>query len=381
MEMEQLKYWQSNKRIIVKNIFVLLYPEMKIAALVSGGVDSSVVVHQLKEAGYDPVIFYIQIGMEDKGGYVDCPAEEDIEITTFIAQKYGCRMEVVSLHEEYWEKVVSYTIDAVRRGLTPNPDMMCNKLIKFGVFEEKWGHEFDRIATGHYATTTEIDGKTWLSTAADKVKDQTYFLAQVDYLQVSKLMFPIGHLQKSEVRTIAASQGLPSAQRKDSQGICFLGKINYNDFIRNYLGEQPGPIVELETGKTLGEHKGYWFHTIGQRKGLYLSGGPWFVIQKDIPHNIIYVSNGYDPETQYGKTVNLQGFHFITNNPWGNSTDERQITFKIRHTPEFTLGTLRRVGDIYRIVSDNRIQGIAAGQFGVIYDRDCRICLGSGMII
>ncbi|MCC8145605.1 MAG: tRNA 2-thiouridine(34) synthase MnmA, partial [Bacteroidales bacterium] len=144
---------------------------MKIAALVSGGVDSSVVVHQLKEAGYDPTIFYIKIGMEDKDGYIDCPSEEDIEITQYIAKKYGCKMEVVSLHEEYWDNVVSYTIDAVKRGLTPNPDMMCNKLIKFGTFEQKWGHEFDKIATGHYATTTEINSKIYLSTAVDKIKD------------------------------------------------------------------------------------------------------------------------------------------------------------------------------------------------------------------
>jgi tRNA-specific 2-thiouridylase len=353
---------------------------MKIAALVSGGVDSSVVVHQLKEAGYDPVIFYIRIGMEDKDGYIDCPSEEDIEITTFIARKYGCRMETVSLQEDYWDKVIGYTIDAVRRGLTPNPDMMCNKLIKFGIFEDKWGRDFDKIATGHYATTTAVDGKIFLSTAADKVKDQTYFLGQVDYLQVSKLMFPIGHLQKQEVRAIAAREGLPSAVRKDSQGICFLGKINYNDFIRRYLGERPGKIIELETGKKLGEHKGFWFHTIGQRKGLYLSGGPWFVIRKDVERNIIYVSNGYDPETQYGKTVNLQGFHFITEDPWGDFSDEKEIAFKIRHTPEFTFGTVRRIGDIYRIESEDKIQGIAAGQFGVIYDKTCKICIGSGMI-
>ncbi|MDR0733653.1 MAG: tRNA 2-thiouridine(34) synthase MnmA [Dysgonamonadaceae bacterium] len=354
---------------------------MKIAALVSGGVDSSVVVHQLKEAGYDPVIFYIKIGMEDRDGYVDCPSEEDIEITSFIAKKYGCRMETVSLQEDYWEKVVGYTLDAVRRGLTPNPDMMCNKLIKFGVFEDKWGRDFDRIATGHYATTTEIDGKTFLSTAADRVKDQTYFLGQVDYLQVSKLMFPIGGLQKREVRAIAAREGLPSAARKDSQGICFLGKINYNDFIRRYLGERPGEIIELETGKKLGTHKGFWFHTIGQRKGLYLSGGPWFVIRKDIERNIVYVSNGYDTESQYGKTVDLQGFHFITGDTWGDFEGEREIAFKIRHTPEFTFGTVQRIGDIYRIRSDEKIQGVAAGQFGVIYDPACRICIGSGMII
>jgi tRNA-specific 2-thiouridylase len=354
---------------------------VEIAALVSGGVDSSVVVHLLKEAGYEPAIFYIKIGMEDKDGYIDCPSEEDIEITTYIARKYGCKMEVVSLHKEYWENVVGYTIDAVKRGLTPNPDMMCNKLIKFGVFEQQWGHAFDRIATGHYATTTEIEKKIYLSTAADKIKDQTYFLGQVNYLQVSKLMFPIGHLLKREVRIIAASQGLPSAARKDSQGICFLGKINYNDFISRYIGERPGDIVEWETGKILGKHKGYWFHTIGQRKGLFLSGGPWFVIKKDLEQNLVYVSNGYDPETQYGKTVNLQGFGFITENPWGEFTGEQEIAFKIRHTPEFTSGKIRRIGDIYRIESDEKIQGIAAGQFGVIYDKDCRLCLGSGMIV
>lgn len=354
---------------------------MNIAALVSGGVDSSVVVHQLKEAGYDPTIFYIRIGMEDKDGYIDCPAEEDIEITTYIARKYGCKMEVVSLHEEYWENVVSYTIDAVKRGLTPNPDMMCNKLIKFGCFEQKWGRDFDKTATGHYATTTEIDGKVYLSTAKDKFKDQTDFLAQVDYLQISKLMFPIGNLLKSEVRDIAEKQGLPSAKRKDSQGICFLGKINYNDFIERYLGKRTGKIIELETGKILGKHNGYWFHTIGQRKGLGLSGGPWFVIKKDIRRNIIYVSNGYGVETQFGKTINLQGFNFITEDPWGEFDDEREITFKIRHTPEFTHGRIRRIGDLYRIESDEKIQGIAPGQFSVVYDKESHLCLGSGMII
>lgn len=354
---------------------------MNIAALVSGGVDSSVVVHQLKEAGYDPTIFYIRIGMEDKDGYIDCPAEEDIEITTYIARRYGCKMEVVSLHEEYWENVVSYTIDAVKRGLTPNPDMMCNKLIKFGCFEQKWGKEFDKTATGHYATTTELNGKVYLSTAKDKFKDQTDFLAQVDYLQISKLMFPIGNLLKSEVRDIAEKQGLPSAKRKDSQGICFLGKINYNDFIERYLGKRTGKIIELETGKILGKHNGYWFHTIGQRKGLGLSGGPWFVIKKDIRRNIIYVSNGYGVETQFGKTINLQGFNFITEDPWGEFDDEREITFKIRHTPEFTHGRIRRIGDLYRIESDEKIQGIAPGQFSVVYDKESHLCLGSGMII
>lgn len=354
---------------------------MNIAALVSGGVDSSVVVHRLKEMGYDPTIFYIRIGMEDKDGYIDCPAEEDIEITRYIARKYGCKFEIVSLHNEYWENVVNYTIENVRRGLTPNPDMMCNKMIKFGCFEQNWGHLFDKIATGHYARTKEIDGKTYLATAADHHKDQTYFLGQINYMQVNKLMFPIGDLQKSEVRAIAASAGLPSAMRKDSQGICFLGKINYNDFIERYLGQKPGKIVEFETGKVVGKHKGFWFHTIGQRKGLGLSGGPWFVVKKSIEENIVYVSQGYDPATQYGNILNLGAFSFITENPWGDENELGEICFKNRHTPEFTTGRLERIGDIYRIHSDEKIQGIAPGQFGVLYDKNKELCLGSGIII
>ncbi|MDR1779517.1 MAG: tRNA 2-thiouridine(34) synthase MnmA [Tannerella sp.] len=354
---------------------------MEIAALVSGGVDSSVVVHLLKEQGVEPVLFYIRIGMEEADGYVSCPSEEDIEMTTLIAKKYGCRFEIVSLHDEYWDKVVSYTIESVRLGLTPNPDVMCNRYIKFGCFEERWGKDFDKTATGHYATTTVIDGKTWLSTAKDAVKDQTDFLAQITDIQVSKLMFPIGGLMKSEVRAIAAAQNLPSAKRKDSQGICFLGKINYNDFIERYLGRKTGQIVELETGKVVGTHNGYWFHTIGQRKGLGMSGGPWFVVKKDIPENVIYVSNGYDPEAQYGKTVNISNMHFITDDPWGDFSDAVDITFKIRHTPDFTRGQLTKHGDCYRIESENKIQGIAAGQFAVVYDRDSRLCIGSGTII
>ena len=354
---------------------------MNIAALVSGGVDSSVVVHQLKEMGYDPTIFYIRIGMEDENGYMGCTAEEDIEITSFVAKKYGLKMETVSLQKEYWDNVVEYVIRTVRNGLTPNPDVMCNRLIKFGSFIDKYGYEFDKIATGHYAQTYFENGKHYLGTALDPVKDQTDFLAQITYSQVSRLMFPIGHLMKSQVRDIAVSQNLPSASRKDSQGICFLGKINYNDFIKRYLGEKEGKIIEKETGKILGTHKGFWFHTIGQRKGLGLGGGPWYVVAKNSEENIVYVSQGYDVETQYGKTVPLDDFNFITENPWGDFTDPVDITFKIRHTPEFTKGKLfNESGGSFRIESEDKIQGIAPGQYGVIYDPDHRICYGSGVI-
>lgn len=482
---------------------------MNIAALVSGGVDSSVVVHRLKEMGFDPTIFYIRIGMEQEDGFIDCPSEEDIEITTYIAKKYGCKLEIVPLHREYWDNVVKYTIDTVKRGLTPNPDMMCNKLIKFGAFEEKYGKDFDLIATGHYATTTIVpnglipelrkayrngeiplrqagdenipiqpepiathpdnNGTTspsgseaatgkgtglpgnagdkartdagslanrieWLSngfqkqigitgtetgkqtasltgtadlpiresrqenkpviqagkgqtvllsTAADHVKDQTYFLGQISLAQLSKLVFPIGDLPKKEVRAMAEAAKLPSATRKDSQGICFLGKINYNDFIRRYLGIKIGLIIEKETGKRVGYHHGFWFHTIGQRKGLGLSGGPWYVVDKDIPQNIIYVSKGFQTSAQYGKTIRLSGFQYMSANLLGEPTAEHpaDICFKIRHTPEFTRAKFyQREDGLHVIESEQPVQGIAAGQFGVVYTPDAKICLGSGII-
>ena len=160
---------------------------------------------------------------------------------------------------------------------------------------------------------------------------------------------------KGEVREKARETRLPSAERKDSQGICFLGKINYNDFIRRYLGEKEGKIIELETGKILGKHKGFWFHTIGQRKGLGLGGGPWFVVKKDVNENVLYVSQGYDPETQYGKTINLSAFQYITEDVFGDFTDEKDILFKIRHTPDFTKAKLRKINDIYRIESEEKM--------------------------
>lgn len=360
-----------------------------IAVLASGGVDSSVAVHLLMQAGFRPDLFYIRIGMEDEEGFIDCPAEEDMEMVTLLARKYQLRYEVIDLHKEYWERVVKYTIESVRQGLTPNPDMMCNKLIKFGVFEERVGHQYDYIATGHYASTARVDGKTFLATAPDPVKDQTDFLAQINFKQISKLLFPLGCLTKQQVRVVAEEAGLANAHRKDSQGICFLGKINYNDFIERYLGKRPGRIIEYETGKTLGTHQGFWFHTIGQRKGLGLSGGPWFVVKKDCKRNIILVSRGYDPLTQYGTEIFVDKFDFITEDLFapegavGNKEGAQvvPITLKIRHTPEFVRATIRRLEKGYHIVSETPIQGIAPGQYAVIYDTESRLCFGSGMIV
>lgn len=352
---------------------------MNIAVLISGGVDSAVVVHQLVEQGHDLHLFYIRIGNDDGRG--DCSAEEDIEMCNLIAARYHLPLDIAPLHEEYWEHVMNYALQTVKKGLTPHPDIMCNRIIKLGFFEQRWGHNFELTATGHYATTSYVDGVKYLGTAADPVKDQTDFLAQITYPQLEHVIFPIGHLPKAEVRRIAVQAKLPNANRRDSQGICFLGKIDYNDFIRRHLGEKPGPIIEIETGRKLGEHRGFWFHTIGQRKGLGLSGGPWYVVKKNVEDNVVYVSGGYNCAKQYGRIIHLSEMHWISGNPWPDSEASVNIAFKNRHMPEFLKGSLIKMGDSeYIIQSDSDVQGIAPGQYAVVYDADCRFCFGSGVI-
>ncbi len=355
--------------------------DKKIAILLSGGVDSSVVVYEFARLGLHPDCFYIKIGPEEEEEW-DCSSEEDLEMATAVAAKYGCRLQVVDCHQEYWNQVTKYTMDKVRAGFTPNPDVMCNRLIKFGAFDEKMGHLYDLIATGHYAQTEWIDGKKWLTTSPDPVKDQTDFLAQLYDWQLKKALFPIGHYQKGEVRAIAEREHLVNAKRKDSQGICFLGKINYNDYIRRYLGENPGEVIDIDTGKVLGKHKGLWFHTIGQRHGLGFGGGPWNVIKKDIPNNILYVTKGYEPVKVQRKDFCFHDFNMLT--PTGidhNGQLPEKITFKIRHTPEYHPATLLYIGEgRYQVQSEDMIQGVAPGQFCVIYDEQHHRCFGSGEI-
>lgn len=353
---------------------------MKVALLISGGVDSAVATELLLRRGHELHLFYIRIGMDNGEG--DCSAEEDIEMCTLIARKYGLPFRVVSLHQEYWDYVMKYALDTVKQGLTPHPDMMCNKMIKFGLFEERWGHEFDAVATGHYASVVEKDGLKYLATAVDPVKDQTDFLAQISYDQLKHLIFPLGELPKSEVRRLAMEAHLPNATRKDSQGICFLGKIDYNDFIERHLGTRQGPIIELETGKKLGVHRGFWFYTIGQRKGLGLSGGPWYVVRKNVRDNVVYVSNGYDTAAQYGRELHLGEMHWITRNPMPQDDVALAVSFKNRHTPHFADGELTLLSDgNYLLRSQEDIQGIAPGQFAIIYSPDRKLCLGSAQIL
>ena len=349
--------------------------DKKIAVLLSGGVDSSVVLYELVQQGLRPDCFYIKIGPEQEEEW-DCSSEEDLEMATAVAHRFGCKLEVIDCHKEYWDQVTKYTMDKVKAGFTPNPDVMCNRLIKFGAFHDKKGKDYDLIATGHYAQTEIINGKKWLVTSPDPVKDQTDFLAQIYDWQLKKAIFPIGHFQKDEVRVIAEREHLINAKRKDSQGICFLGKINYNDYIRKYLGENIGEVLELQTNKRIGQHKGLWFYTIGQRHGLGFGGGPWFVVKKDVSNNILYVSKGYEPSSAFKSEFGVSDFHFLT-----EEVDLSNVTFKIRHTPEFHKARMEKINDNeYRLYSECPIHGVAPGQFCVVYDEEHHRCIGSGEI-
>ena len=251
---------------------------MKIAVLISGGVDSSVALRLLKEQGHELTAFYLKIWLEDELSYLgDCPWEEDLSYVRAVCEQAGVPLQVVSLQKEYWDHVVSYTMQEIKAGRTPNPDILCNQRIKFGMFFNHIDASFDKVATGHYAQVKEQNGIFSLHRAPDPIKDQTYFLSYLSQAQLARALFPIGHLQKEQVRQLAQQFDLPNKERKDSQGICFLGKLKFNDFIKFHVGEKPGDMIEYETGKKLGTHKGFWFHTIGQRQGsgLPAARGMW----------------------------------------------------------------------------------------------------------
>lgn len=335
---------------------------MKVAVLVSGGVDSSVALALLQQQGYDVTAFYLKIWLEEEMSFLgECPWMEDLNYVQAVCQQLSVPLEIVSLQKEYHERVVAYAINEVKQGRTPNPDIFCNSMVKFGAFYEQIGHTYDAIATGHYADTLKIDTTVFLQLTPDGIKDQTYFLARLTQDQLQKVMFPIGRYTKKEVRELAHTFNLPNKERKDSQGLCFLGKIKYRDFIKEHVGTKKGPLVVYETGEKKGEHDGFWFYTVGQRQGIGLSHGPWYVVSKDIPTNTVFISNTYyAPEKQR--------ITFSINTVMGTLEQGVVYDVKLRHG-EFmhkaqVVGYENGKATIRLQESD---QGIAAGQCAVFY--------------
>jgi len=351
---------------------------MRIAMLLSGGVDSSVALALARRAGHSITAFYLKIWLEDELSYLgSCPWEEDLAYARSVCRRLSVPLEVVPLQRDYYERVVEYALAELRRGRTPSPDIFCNQRIKFGVFADHIGPEFDKIATGHYAIIEEREGRWALRRSPDPVKDQTYFLSHLSQAQVARALFPIGAMHKSQVRRLAQELGLPTSERPDSQGICFLGKIRYPDFVRHYLGERTGSIVELESGSALGTHRGYWFHTIGQRQGLGLGNGPWYVVRKDIERNIIYVSHRARGLERARSEFTACEPNWISGSPFADRT--LRLDIKLRHGPELHSSSVAPLpGDRLHIAMDIPDDGIAPGQFAVFYRGD--VCLGGARI-
>ena len=373
---EYIPSWRVNSR-------------QEVAVLLSGGVDSSVALRLLQLQGLRVRAFYLKIWLEDELAHLnECPWEEDLSYAQQVCSQLGVPLETVSLQREYWDEVVRYTVEEARGGRTPNPDIMCNSRIKFGMFYEYVGKHFHRVATGHYAQVgAEESGRVVLRASPDAVKDQTYFLSTLRQDQLQKALFPIGHLLKSQVRQLAEEHALPTRHRKDSQGICFLGKLKFEDFIGHYLGESPGPIVDYSSRAVLGRHRGLWFHTVGQRKGVGLRLfpgsvhlGPWIVAAKDSASNTLFVTN--DLSTVHGPRCELlvREMSWVAAAPPAGLEGGLQLRVKLRHGPNFhgCEAALAEDGLGLRVRLNDRDQGIAAGQFAAFYDGD--VCLGAGVI-
>jgi tRNA-specific 2-thiouridylase len=347
---------------------------LRVAALLSGGVDSSVALSWLRSEGHDVTAFYLKVWLEDELSHLgSCPWEEDLRFAREVCRRLDVPLEVRSLQKPYWDRVVRYAISELEAGRTPSPDVLCNQHIKFGAFVDEIDSRFERVASGHYARVEESGGRVLLKRGADPVKDQTYFLSRLSQEQLARALFPLGELQKSEVRRLAREIDLPNQDRRDSQGICFLGKIPYREFVRHHLGEREGDIVELGSGRVLGRHKGYWFHTIGQREGLGLSHGPWFVQGKDVAGNVIYVSHADRLADSPRKSFEVEALHWI-----GEPPARRELAVRVRHGRALHPATFDLEGERARVSLAEGDRGIAPGQFAVFYDGE--ICLGAGTI-
>ncbi len=393
----------------------------KVVVGISGGVDSSVAAYLLKEKGHD-VIGLFMINWHDTTGILegDCPWHDDLIFAELVCKKLDIPLHTVDFSEQYRDRVVDYMFKEYQKGKTPNPDILCNKEVKFDLFLEKT-REFqaDYIATGHYCRkeTIQVQGKDCfqLLAGSDSNKDQSYFLCQLNQRQLAPVLFPIGHMVKSEIRKIAADQGLATAKRKDSQGICFVGKVNLPEFLQQKLESKKGVVAEIPKGITLqmqkpkpgkdyspdelkefckplpfgsydqeiiGKHNGAHFYTIGQRKGLNIGGKqePLFVLATDTVNNILYVGQGHNHPAlnRYALYIADADVHWIREDLKMSTGEKRNYLVRIRYRQPLQKATLYRQEDGMYILFARAQRGITPGQFAAWYKDD--ELLGSGVI-
>ncbi len=362
----------------------------KVILGLSGGVDSSVALQVLKSEGYDVEAMFMRnwdsatnndiLGNPDLDDDV-CPQEKDFQDAKMVADALGITLHRVDFIEEYWDTVFSYFLDEYRHGRTPNPDIMCNKYIKFNAFlkrADELGAEY--IAMGHYARVRHDEDKSYLLRGVDSNKDQTYFLCMINQRQLRKSLFPIGHLTKPEVRAIANEYNLATATKKDSTGICFIGERNFKKFLQNYLPAQPGNMVTT-TGEVIGRHDGLMYYTIGQRKGLGIGGNnkysqdAWFVCGKDLEKNELIVGQGHDSIYLESNWCTATSPNWISYKP----IEGKAYTAKFRYRQPDQDVTLEFLGDDkIKVNYPNNVRAVTPGQAVVIYDGE--VCLGGAII-
>ena len=352
----------------------------KVVVGMSGGVDSSVAAILLKQQGYEVIGLFMRnwdsslnndyLGNPNLNNNI-CPQEEDYNDAVEVCKKLEIPLYRVDFVKEYWDNVFTYFLEELKCGRTPNPDIMCNKYIKFDAFikeAKKLGADY--IATGHYARI--VDGE--LLRGIDDNKDQTYFLSQLTKEQLKNVLFPVGDLVKSEVRKIAEEFSLITAKKKDSTGICFIGERNFKEFLKNYLPSKPGSVVDIETNERVGEHQGLMYYTIGQRKGLYIGGNTdkMFVVGKNLKNNILYVSFGEDNDFLKSDSCLVGNVNFISNQR------PKKCTAKFRYRQKDIEVQLEYLETGKILVHYDSVKAVTPGQACVFYLGD--ICLGGGII-
>ncbi|MGM8212958.1 tRNA 2-thiouridine(34) synthase MnmA [Virgibacillus sp. W0430] len=351
--------------------------DIRVVIGMSGGVDSSVAALLLKEQGYDVIGIFMK-NWEDTDENGVCTATEDFEDVARVADQIGIPYYSVNFQKQYWDNVFTYFLDEYKAGRTPNPDIICNKEIKFKAFlNHAISLGADYVATGHYARVEQSDGRFKMMRGNDPNKDQTYFLSQLNEEVLEKVMFPLGHLPKADVREIAQKAGLATANKKDSTGICFIGERNFKEFLSNYLPAQPGDMMTL-AGEFKGKHDGLMYYTIGQRQGLGIGGpgAPWFVVGKNVEKNILYVEQGYNNDKLYSEGLIASGINWINGKRPETSFT---CTAKFRYRQEDCEVTVTQMeNDQVTVQFAEKQRAVTPGQAVVFYDGE--ICLGGGTI-